>query len=244
MLKSRFKFYVWILFNHKSYNLKQPAALVAPNSEALFMSSQQYDYSGSTLQMLDQIEQLKLDGKHKESIQLCQKLLFEDPDCVAALEELADNYVSLDQYEAAQKACHRALKLDENSYTAHYILGFIESQKQNWMAAITHLRQSNELHPNNPEILRCLGWALFNNKKKTQGIVILERSLNLDAENSLTLCDLGICYMQVKKFDKSIQLLKKAMEIDPKNPRIQECYKAAIGFRDHFVKLNKGMRKL
>lgn len=203
-----------------------------------------HDYSPSTLQTLDQIEQLKLAGRHKESIELCQKLLFEDPDCVAALEELADNYVSLDKYEEAKKACHRALKLDENSYTAQYILGFIESQKQNWGGAVTHLRKSNELHSNNPEILRCLGWALFNNKKKTQGIVILERSLNLDAENSLTLCDLGICYMQVKKFDKSIQLLKKAQEIDPQNPRIQECYKAAISFRDQFTKMNKGARKL
>ena len=194
--------------------------------------------------MLDQIEQLKLNAEHKKSIKLCQQLLFEDPDCVAALEELADNFVSLDKYEEAKKACHRALKLDKNSYTAYYILGFIASQKQNWFTAVKQLRKANEIHGNNPEILRCLGWALFNNKKKTQGIVILERSLNLDAENSLTLCDLGICYMQVKKFDKSIQLLKKAQEIDPQNPRIQECYQAAIGFRDHFVKLNKGARKL
>lgn len=208
------------------------------------MSSHPHDYSQSTLAALDEIEQLKLQGEYQKSIDLAQKLLFQDPDCVAALEELADNYVSMDQYESAKKACDRALKLDVNSYTAHYILGFIDSQRQNWAVSVVNLRKANELHPNNPEILRCLGWSLFNNKKKTQGIVILERSLNLDAENSLTLCDLGICYMQVKKFDKSIQLLKKAMEIDPKNPRIQECYKAALGFQDQFVKLNKGMRKL
>ncbi len=186
---------------------------------------------------LDNIESLKLSGEHQKSILEAEKLLFEDPNCVAALEEIADNYVSLDDYKKAEKACHRALKLNKDSYTAQYILGFIHSQKQEWDKAINYLKNSNAKHSNNPEILRCLGWALFNSHKRTQGVVILERALNLDPENSLTLCDLGICYMQLKNFDKSIDLLKRAMELDPNNKRILDCYKAACNFRDKFTGL-------
>ncbi|MDH5597316.1 MAG: tetratricopeptide repeat protein [Candidatus Peregrinibacteria bacterium] len=193
------------------------------------------DYAPHIAEALNNIEELKLMGQHKESITEAEKLLFEDPNCVEALEEIADNYVSLDDYAKAEKACHRALKLDKDSYTAQYILGFIHSQKQEWPKAITYLKNSNTLHSNNPEILRCLGWAMFNANKRTQGTVILERALNLDPDNALTLCDLGICYMQMKNFDKSVQLLKKAMELDPKNKRIRECYTAASNFRDRFM---------
>lgn len=183
---------------------------------------------------LNHIEELKLSGEHQQSILEAEKLLFQDPNCVEALEEIADNYVSLDKFDKAEKACHHALKLNEKSYTAKYILGFIHSQKQDWPKAINFLKSSNTLHSNNPEILRCLGWALFNSNKRTQGVVILERALNLDPDNALTLCDLGICYMQMKNFDKSVELLRKAMKLDPDNKRIKECFTAASSFRDRF----------
>lgn len=204
------------------------------------MSKQKDDkYPSRIAEALNTIEELKLSGEHKESIQEAERLLFEDPDCVEALEEIADNYVSLDNYERAEKACHRALKLNDKSYTAKYILGFIHSQKQDWPSAVTYLKSSNSLQSNNPEILRCLGWALFNHKKRTQGVVILERALNLDPDNSLTLCDLGICYMQMKNFDKAIELLKRASRLDPENKRIRECLTAATSFRDRFMGLKR-----
>jgi anaphase-promoting complex subunit 3 len=158
---------------------------------------------------------------------------------VEALEEIADNYVSLDDYKKAEKACYHALKLDEESYTAKYILGFIHSQKQEWKTAVDYLKSSNSIHSNNPEILRCLGWALFNSNKHTQGLVILERALNLDPENALTLCDLGICYMQKENFEKSIELLKRAMRLDPDNPRIKDCLKAASSFQEKVKSFKK-----
>lgn len=196
-------------------------------------------YPAHIAEALNNIEELKLSGEHEKSIVEAEKLLFEDPNCVEALEEIADNYVSLDSYGKAEKACQHALKLNDKSYTARYILGFIHSQKQEWAKAITFLKSANNLHHNNPEILRCLGWALFNSGKRTQGIVILERSLNLDPENALTLCDLGICYMQMKNFDKSIELLKKALQLDPNNKRIKECFTAATGFKDKLSGLHK-----
>lgn len=192
-------------------------------------------YPQHIAEALNSIEELKLSGEYKKSILEAEKLLFDDPNCVEALEEIADNYVSLDSYDKAEKACRHALKLNERSYTAKYILGFIHSQKQDWPKAIGYLKSSNTLHSNNPEILRCLGWALFNSNKRTQGVVILERSLNLNPDNALTLCDLGICYMQLKKFDKSIELLKKAMQLDPNNKRIKDCFAAAASFRDRFT---------
>ncbi len=201
------------------------------------------DYPDHILSTLEEVEILKLNGEHDKSITLAHSLLVDDPDCVGALEEIADNYVSLEKYDRADKAAQRALQLDRNSYTAYYILGFLASNQQKWEIALDFLKRANTLRPNNPEILRCLGWSMFNSGKRTQGVVTLERALNLDADNSLTLCDLGICYMQTKNFEKSIDLLKKAVDIDPDNKRIQECYRAAKTFSERYATLSSPKKR-
>jgi Flp pilus assembly protein TadD len=179
-----------------------------------------------TITRLEEAEQLKLMGRHREALCILETLVVEDPENVAAIEEISDNELSLEEYRRAEVAGKRAVTLDDESYTGHYILGFIYSHKEEWPKALSHLRKANTLKPNNPEILRCLGWALFNAEERAQGIVTLERALNLDDENSLTLCDLGVAYLQVRNFAKSKRLFERAIELDGNNIRAQECLQA------------------
>src|SRR5688572_7874785 len=115
----------------------------------------------NVLERLERAEQLKLAGSHREALVILEELILEDPSNVAALEEIADNELSLEQYERAEIAATQAVALDVSSYTGHYILGFIRSQQGVWEEALRRLKEANRLKPNNPEILRCLGWVLF-----------------------------------------------------------------------------------
>jgi Flp pilus assembly protein TadD len=178
------------------------------------------------LERLERAEQLKLNGNHHEALAILEELLLEDPENVSALEEIADNELSLGEYERAETAARQATALDQGSYTGFYILGFLRSRTEQWPEAIAHLRRANTLKPNNAEILRCLGWALFNGGQRAQGIVTLERALNLDIESSLTLCDLGVAYLQVQNFAKAKTLFARALDIDPDNSRARECMQA------------------
>jgi Tfp pilus assembly protein PilF len=175
---------------------------------------------------LEKAEQLKLEGKHEEALVILENLLLEDPENIAALEEIADNELSLGRYDRAEAAAMQAVHLDKESYTGFYILGFLRSRTEQWKEAIDHLRKSNGLKSNNAEILRCLGWALFNTGERAQGIVTLERSLNLDPESTLTLCDLGVAYLQVQNFTKAKILFQRALELDPQSVRAKECLQA------------------
>lgn len=179
-----------------------------------------------TLERLEEAEQLKLIGRHPEALAILEQLLIEDPENISALEEVADNELSLENFDRAKTAAARAVKLDNDSYTGHYILGFLQSVEQQWEDGIASLKKSNALRPNNAEILRCLGWALFNSGQRAQGIVTLERALNLDSENSLTLCDLGVAYLQTRNFPKAKSLFDRALEVDPENTKALECIKA------------------
>ena len=180
----------------------------------------------SILERLEQAEQLKLGGKHADALKILEELLIDDPANVAALEEVADNELSLDHHERAETAAAQAVSLDSSSYTGHYILGFLRSQHGKWQEAVTLLQKANKLKPNNAEILRCLGWALFNLGKRPQGVVTLERALNLEADSTLTLCDLGVAYLELQNFPKAKALFRRALDLDPENLRAKECVAA------------------
>ncbi len=186
-------------------------------------------------QIFLQAEQLKFDGKYDEALTVLEELLVVDPDNVTALEELADNELSLGQYERARVAASRALALDGKSYTAHYILGFIASHFEDWNASIEKLKTANALEQNNPEILRCLGWSLFSSGKIVEGMVTLERALNLEEQNPLILCDLGVVYLQSKNFQKSKSLLRRALDLDPMSVRVRECLDMVERIEKHVV---------
>lgn len=181
---------------------------------------------GDILQRLEQAEALKMEGSHADALALLEELLVDDPENVAALEEVADNELSLEHFDRAQVAAAQAVALDTESYTGEYILGFLRSHEEQWAPALVHLKRANTLKPNNPEILRCLGWALFNAGERAQGVVTLERSLNLESDNPLTLCDLGVSYLQLRNFTKAKSLFMRALDLDPQNERAQECVKA------------------
>ncbi len=176
--------------------------------------------------VLERAEQLKFQGQHQEAIELLENLVLQDPENVEALEEVADNELSLEHFERAEVAAKRALALDVGSYTAHYILGYVESQRNHWPVALMHLKEANRLKANNPEILRCLGWALFRGDQKPQGIVTLERALNLDRESVFTLCDLGVVHLEMGNLRKARALFQRALDLEPDNPRARECVDA------------------
>jgi Flp pilus assembly protein TadD len=102
----------------------------------------------------------------------------------------------------------------------------LESQHEQWESSLAHLKKANVLKPNNPEILRCLGWVLFHAGERAQGIVTLERALNLETDNPLTLCDLGVTYLESKNFSKARSLFQRSLDLDPSNDRASECVQA------------------
>ncbi len=186
-------------------------------------------------QILVKAEELKFDGKYADALALLEELLVMDPDNVTALEELADNELSLGRYERAKLAAAHVLRLNKDSYTAHYILGFIASHSEDWDASIVELKIANSLEQNNPEILRCLGWSLFSAGKKIEGMVTLERALNLEEQNPLILCDLGVACLRSNEFTKSKALLSRALDIDPANSRVKECLEMVKRIEKHTV---------
>lgn len=180
-------------------------------------------YDPSVLAMLRQAEELKSQGRNAEAIEVLQTILMETPKCIEAYEEMGDNYLSSQKPEKAEKALRQALKLNPRSSNGHYLMGFLLSMKEDWTHSVEELTKADEISPNHPEILRCLGWAVYNANRRTQGICLLERSRNLSPFDPNILCDLGVCYMNSMQPTEAEMVFKKALQIDPKSEQAREC---------------------
>lgn len=146
-----------------------------------------------------------------------------EPGCIEAFEELGDNFLSTHQPEKAAKALKQALRLNPRSSNAHYLMGFMLSMKEDWKLSVEELTKADEISPNHPEILRCLGWAVYNANRRTQGISLLERSRNLSPFDPNILCDLGVCYMNSMQHEEAEVVFRKALKLDPSSEQAREC---------------------
>ena len=192
--------------------------------------------SARVMRELAKSEELKMAGEHEKALEVVQNILMENPACTEAAEEVADNFLSLDNIEAAEKAARHAVSLNPESYIGNFVLGFVASEKEQWPVAVRHFTISNTGQPNNPEILRCLGWALFHEGDQAAGIATLQRALSLRSDDTAILCDLAACYLQTSMFGKSLRLLERAMRIDPTDMRVQELFDVANRLQEAFTK--------
>ena len=176
---------------------------------------------------LEKSEKAKVLGNHEKALRIARSILIQDPNCIEATEEVIDNLLSLQDFVEAEKVANFVLLQNKESYIANYALGLIYLTDNLNDLAIGYLQKANTLSPNNPEILRCLGWATFHVDNKLKGLVTLERALNLRSDDPLILCDLGVCLLQEKIFHKAIHLFEQALEIDNTNERAQDCLQAA-----------------
>ena len=173
------------------------------------------------LSLLNKAEDKKFNKDYKWAIEILNEVLYDDPWCVPALEELSDNQLSLWENEKALNTAKFILSLDNKSYTANYLAWFISSRINNHKDGVKYLWAANKLRPNNPEVLRCYWWSLFMSGETWKWIALLERARNLFSNDTQILNDLAVCMIETWNVEKWIDLLSEIQDIDPWNKRAE-----------------------
>ena len=196
-------------------------------------------------ELLELAEEEKSNGNYKEAINYAEQALSVDPLCIDALEEICDNSLCIGDYEKAKNASNFLLTISK-SYVAYYVLGYIAFKEKDYKESIKNLEKGNKSNPHNSEMLRALGKAYFFDGRTLLGIVSLERALNLNQNSEFILRDLGYCYMKsgnLETIDKALELLYRALEIDPSDKTIKEYIKEAEAIIDNKNKDDKRVKK-
>ncbi|MDD2515858.1 MAG: tetratricopeptide repeat protein [Candidatus Gracilibacteria bacterium] len=157
-----------------------------------------------------EIENLKNAGKYKEAVAKTQEYLIKYTDDYRLYEELADIYIFTGNIKKAKSAAESALKLNKESATGNYLLGYIYVTDGEFEKGIEHLEKSNNLFPNNPEVLRNLGWGYNMLGQRKKGIMILKRALNIAPDDKFIMEDLGVALSADGSFEEGAVYLKQA----------------------------------
>ncbi|MEE9431056.1 MAG: CDC27 family protein [Melioribacteraceae bacterium] len=82
---------------------------------------------------------------------------------------------------------------------------------------IKKIEEDVKNNPNNFESLLSLAHQLNDNGFYEKAIVNYEKYLKKFSKNTNVIVDYGVCYFELKKYDKSISILKSALQIEPKH---------------------------
>ena len=167
---------------------------------------------------IQEIEKLKNNWDYPRALEIANKYLSKYTDDYRLYEELADIYLFEWNFSKAERAMKFAQNLNPESATWLYLSWYINISKWNFKLWVELLEKANELFPNNPEILRNLGWWLNMIGQSKKWIIILKRALNIAPDDILIMEDLGVTLMWDGQTDLWEFYLRKAWRED----RIEE----------------------
>lgn len=166
---------------------------------------------------INEIEKLKSDWNYRDARDAVQKYLLSYTDDYRLYEELADIYLYEWDIDKAENAMSFARNLNPESATWLYLSWYINISKWSFKLWVELLEKANELFPNNPEILRNLGWWYNMVGQVKKWITLLQRALNLSPEDPLIMEDLWVALMWDGQIDLWEFYLKKVWRDDKIN---------------------------
>lgn len=164
----------------------------------------------SKAKYITDIEELKYRWDYKTAKNKIDQYLLRYTDDYRLYEELADIYLYEWDFKKAENAMLFAQRLHPESATGTYLMGYINISKWKYSLWVELLEKSNQLFPNNAEILRNLWWWYNMLGLTKKWIMLLKRALNLNPEDTLIMEDLWIALIWDWEVDIWEFYLKKA----------------------------------
>jgi tetratricopeptide (TPR) repeat protein len=124
----------------------------------------------------------------------------------------------------AREAAKRALALDESDGEAHVSLA-IEAQwyEWDWVTAEREFKRALEIDSGDPGALGYYSWFLPSMGRNDQAVAVAERKRQLDRTGTNANFTLGSVFVFTRQWDKAIQQLRSAIDLDP-NYWLDYCF--------------------
>lgn len=169
------------------------------------------------------------------------------PSTIKVLHQQAQQALNQGLYQQAHQHLLLILQQDKYFADAYFLLAMIASVHHNLAKAIELIKQANALAPNNLDYLSQLAkhHALAHNH--VEALYFAELAAKLIAkstvQSSLTLDTLGVTYSQIGLHEKAVQLFKKSVAINDKNPTYFFNLGASLKFIGDFDGAKKAYEK-
>jgi hypothetical protein len=151
---------------------------------------------------------------------------------------LGELYVSLKQFDLAEKHIKAAMGCQPEKAEYHYMLGFLYSYQQQLDQAISEFTVSADREPNNAEYLRGLGWATYQNGDQYKGLELLHQANELAPGTTDILTDLAVAYLALD-FREARKYAEQAIAAGPGNLLAQQVLDKIQGAEEEVKRITK-----
>jgi Tfp pilus assembly protein PilF len=148
------------------------------------------------------------------------RLGVERPDLEADLERAGRAALAADasRLDTVRAAFERVLAFDPDIWEAHFGLGLVARQKEEFVAAATAFRRALNLAPDQADVMHELGVALLASGSKGDALVLLDRAAALRPAEAGYIADAGFAHLRAGDLDAARERLRLASSIDSDDP--------------------------
>lgn len=155
---------------------------------------------------------------------LSNKLLVADPDSLELQMLLAEGYLQLGLNEKAlislEYAYNNILHSDPLLAELYFMLGGAHASLGNLEDAIMYLKRAERLTPQNPLVLRQLGFEMFWAGEENEGLMRLEKANAIKPKDPDILGDLSVCCANTGQNEEAIQYANEAIDAGNDHMRV------------------------
>jgi choline-sulfatase len=174
---------------------------------------------------MDEAAALFGSAQYAKAIPVLQRVLAADPRNLDAALRLATSYSSLGRQAQAEEAFQRAAAIAPNSQDVRTYLALHYARTTDWLRAIPLLEQVVAESPDRRTAVDALGalkvkegLAAMSVEQTPRAIAAFERALQLQGAAFANDLDLGVLYLDARRFDEARAALDRALAAKPDDP--------------------------
>jgi tetratricopeptide (TPR) repeat protein len=176
--------------------------------------------------------------RQEEAINYLKQSLAVFPDYYLALQKLAEEYVHLQQYEAAQELSEKAVAVNPKSYNSWYVLSYSSYSLKQYQKAIDSLQKAVELVPASNDAFLLIGISLKRTGRFEEAEIALKKANEIvKGQKSEILWQLALLYgNDLKKYKEAAESLEQFLKLEPENANGDKIRKLIKEFREKATK--------
>jgi Tfp pilus assembly protein PilF len=148
------------------------------------------------------------------------RLGLQRPDLEADLEQAGRSALAGDatRLEEVRAAFERVLAFDRDLWEAHFGLGLVARQEEDFVAAASSFRRALDLAPEQPDVMHELGVALLASGSKADALGLLDRAAALRPGEAAYIADAGFAHLRAGDLEAARERLRLASTLDADDP--------------------------